>query len=309
MKDAVEDLVENTVEDLVDDLIDEVAPDLPVDLPGSGGSCDRGRKPNSFVPGTRVLMADGSTRAIEDIRVGDQVAATDPASGVTGARPVTTLITGDGVKDLVGVTIDVDGSRGDAVDVVTATDEHPFWVPSLREWVNAGDLKPGMWLRTSAGTHVQITALKKWTTTQRVHNLTVDDLHTYHVVAGDQAILVHNAGPGRGLGDDEIYLWRAVQDPELAGIHGNRSYHNPLGYETKYFAFTEEGAREYGRRAYGVRPQEGPYTVTRTTIQKGKIPPSSIMPPTADVPGGGVALPTDLLDDLGRPRIMPQSSC
>jgi len=309
VKDAVEDLVENTVEDLVDDLIDEVAPDLPVDLPGSGGSCDRGRKPNSFVPGTRVLMADGSTRAIEDIRVGDQVAATDPASGVTGARPVTTLITGDGVKDLVGVTIDVDGSRGDAVDVVTATDEHPFWVPSLREWVNAGDLKPGMWLRTSAGTHVQITALKKWTTTQRVHNLTVDDLHTYHVVAGDQAILVHNAGPGRGLGDDEIYLWRAVQDPELAGIHGNRSYHNPLGYETKYFAFTEEGAREYGRRAYGVRPQEGPYTVTRTTIQKGKIPPSSIMPPTADVPGGGVALPTDLLDDLGRPRIMPQSSC
>jgi hypothetical protein len=51
-----------------------------------------------------------------------------------------------------------------------------------------------MWLQTSAGTHVQVTAIKKWTATQRVHNLTVDDIHTYYVLAGDQAILVHNDG-------------------------------------------------------------------------------------------------------------------
>jgi Pretoxin HINT domain len=209
----------------------------------------------------------------------------------------------------VRITIDTDSPGGSATGTVTATDGHPFWEPVLRKWLTADQLQPGMWLRTGAGTHVQITAITKQTDHRIVYNLTIAELHTYHVLAGDQAILVHNAGPGRGLGDDEIYLWRAVQDPELAGIHGNRPYHNPLGYETKYFAFTEEGAREYGRRAYGVRPQEGPYTVTRTTIQKGKIPPSSIMPPTADVPGGGVALPTDLLDESERPRIMPQSSC
>ncbi|WP_326829751.1 polymorphic toxin-type HINT domain-containing protein [Streptosporangium sp. NBC_01810] len=263
---------------------------------------------NSFVPGTKVLMADGTTKPIEDVEVGDWVVAADAATGLTAARRVSHLITGDGEKHLVRITVTPDGTTGKSGTLV-ATDGHPFWVPDLRKWVKAGELQPGMLLRTSAGTYVQLTAIKKWTTPQRVHNLTVEGLHTYHVLAGDQAILVHNAGPGRGLGDDEIYLWRAVQDSELAGIHGNRSYHNPLGYETKYFAFTEEGAREYGRRAYGVRPQEGPYTVTRTTIQKGKIPPSSIMPPTADVPGGGVALPTDLLDELGRPRIMPQSSC
>ncbi|MEV4808204.1 hypothetical protein AB0K18_50185, partial [Nonomuraea sp. NPDC049421] len=44
----------------------------------------------------------------------------------------------------------------------------------------------------SAGTYVQITAIAHRTATQRVHNLTVQDLHTYYVVAGSQAILVHN---------------------------------------------------------------------------------------------------------------------
>ncbi|MGV9774300.1 hypothetical protein [Streptosporangium sp. NPDC003464] len=42
---------------------------------------------------------------------------------------------------------------------------------------------------------VQVTAIKKWTACQRVHNLTIADLHTYYVLAGDQAILVHNSGP------------------------------------------------------------------------------------------------------------------
>lgn len=305
--DFVEEFAETTTETIVESVIEDVIPDLPPDIPPGVGSCMPGS--NSFIQGTRVLMADGTTKRIETIKVGDSVMATDPETGRTAARPVKTTITGDGTKRLVRLTVDTDGNAGTATNAITATDGHPFWIPSLRTWLSAGQLEPGMWLRTSAGTHVQITTLEKWTATQRVHNLTVDGLHTYHVVAGDQAILVHNAGPGRGLGDDEIYLWRAVQDSELADIHGNRSYSNPPGYETKYFAFTEEGAREYGRRAYGVRPQEGPYTVTRTIIDKGKIPSSSIMPPTVDVPGGGVALPTDVLPELGRPRIMPYSSC
>ncbi|WP_285780806.1 polymorphic toxin-type HINT domain-containing protein, partial [Microtetraspora sp. NBRC 13810] len=124
----------------------------------------------------------------------DHVLATDPETGVTGSRPVTTLITGDGTKNLVKLTIDIDGTRGAATDVITATDEHPFWIPALREWLPAGQLQPGMWLQTSAGTHVQLTAVQKWTTTQRVHNLTVDELHTYYVLAGTTPVLVHNCG-------------------------------------------------------------------------------------------------------------------
>lgn len=38
---------------------------------------------NSFLPGTGVVMADGTIRAIEDVRIGDLVLATDPETGQT----------------------------------------------------------------------------------------------------------------------------------------------------------------------------------------------------------------------------------
>jgi large repetitive protein len=47
--------------------------------------------PHSFDAHTRVLMADGSTKPIKDITIGDKVKATDPATGKTDAKPVTKL--------------------------------------------------------------------------------------------------------------------------------------------------------------------------------------------------------------------------
>ncbi|MEV4289598.1 Hint domain-containing protein [Nonomuraea bangladeshensis] len=154
-------------------------------------SCSQG---NSFVAGTRVLMANGETKPIEDVKIGDKVVAADPETGRTESRPVTALIEGEGVKRLVKITVD-DGTAGSmaAADLV-ATDNHPFWVPSQRQWIDAGQLQPGMWVQTSAGTFVQISAIEAWSAVEQVYNLTVDELHTYHVVAGHQAVLVHNDG-------------------------------------------------------------------------------------------------------------------
>ncbi|MEU8656046.1 polymorphic toxin-type HINT domain-containing protein [Actinoplanes philippinensis] len=153
-----------------------------------GDLCKRG--PNSFTPDTRVLLADGSSRAIADIRVGDRVLAADPERGVTAPEPVTALITGTGDKDLVDVSI----ATGDGTHTVTATAEHPFWVDGEQRWADAGELSGGQWLRTGAGTRVQVTAVERWTGHRTVHNLTVADLHTYHVLAGETPVLVHNAG-------------------------------------------------------------------------------------------------------------------
>ncbi|MFI8187341.1 polymorphic toxin-type HINT domain-containing protein [Streptomyces sp. NPDC085946] len=148
---------------------------------------------NSFTPGTKVLMADGSHKAIKDVDIGDKVLATDPETGETTVETVTAEIKGHGLKHLVKVTIDVDGDKGTKTTSVTATDGHPFWVAELGEWIDATDLTSGEWLRTSAGTHVQITKVKRWTVASAtVHNLTVSDLHTYYVVAGATPILVHN---------------------------------------------------------------------------------------------------------------------
>ncbi|MEV1062937.1 Hint domain-containing protein [Streptomyces sp. NPDC050263] len=153
--------------------------------------------PNSFTPDTRVLMADGSSKPIKDVRAGDKVLATDPETGETTTQTVTAEILGKGVKHLVKVTIDTDGKKGTETAEVTATDNHPFWVPELADWIDATDLKSGQWLRTGAGTLVQITAVQRWTALDAtVHNLTVSVVHTYYVLAGATPVLVHNCGTG-----------------------------------------------------------------------------------------------------------------
>ncbi|MFI0366597.1 polymorphic toxin-type HINT domain-containing protein [Actinomadura sp. 1N219] len=162
------------------------------DAPASRGAGCRG---NSFVPGTTVLMADGSSKPIDKIKVGDKVQAIDTATGTTSAQPVLTTITSTGAKHLVQLTVDTDGKHGGKTGVLIATDNHPFWVPVGGKWIEAGKLQPGMWLRTSAGTHVQLTTTKTWTQHQRVHNLTVDADHTYYVQAGSKPVLVHNIDP------------------------------------------------------------------------------------------------------------------
>ncbi|WP_346102959.1 SpvB/TcaC N-terminal domain-containing protein [Nonomuraea maheshkhaliensis] len=172
---------------------------------------------NSFVPGTRVLMADGTAKPIEEVVVGDSVLATDPETGRTEPRLVTGVITGDGEKSLVKVTVDVDGDQGDKTADVTATDGHPFWASSLGRWVDADLLQPGMWLRTSAGDYVEVDAVSEWSAPRRVHNLTVDGLHTYYVLADATPVLVHNVNclnlPDR-IPPGE---WRTVGDPNAKG--------------------------------------------------------------------------------------------
>ncbi|MER7335702.1 MULTISPECIES: polymorphic toxin-type HINT domain-containing protein [unclassified Micromonospora] len=107
---------------------------------------------NSFVPGTRVLLADGTSKRIEDVKVGDRVLAADVESGEKQSRPVTHLIKGDGIKKLVTIVIDADGKSGSKSNTIVATDGHRFWLPDAGIWVTADQLKVGAWLQTSAGT-------------------------------------------------------------------------------------------------------------------------------------------------------------
>ncbi|GLH96534.1 polymorphic toxin-type HINT domain-containing protein [Phytohabitans aurantiacus] len=155
---------------------------------GPSGGCSR----NSFLPATQVLLASGGRSRIDRLKVGDKVVATDPATGRTEAKPITATIVGDGEKKLVTVTV---ATKQGPHDIV-ATDGHPFWAVNLGEWVDAKDLRAGDLLRTSAGTYVQVTAVRHWAARTRVHNLTVADIHTYHVLAGDTPVLVHNTTIG-----------------------------------------------------------------------------------------------------------------
>ncbi|MFF8842160.1 DNRLRE domain-containing protein [Streptomyces sp. NPDC015127] len=147
---------------------------------------------NSFVPGTQVVLADGSTKAIEDLRVGEQVLATDVERGDIQSREILDVRSDKGTKHLVTLTVDTDGTEGSATGKVTSTDGHLYWLPDSGRWVRADTLASGMWLQTSAGTWVQITAVDHTTRHERVHNLTVDAVHDYFVLAGKAQVLVHN---------------------------------------------------------------------------------------------------------------------
>jgi hypothetical protein len=157
------------------------------DTTGKGDTC------NSFLPGTLVLLADGTRKPIEDLEPGDEVLAGDEETGHRlGARLVTAHIKGSGEKILVTVTVRDDD--GDEL-LLVATDEHPFWNPEKRTWVDAIDLRSGDWLKTSAGTWVKVADVEVDRKRSVVYNLAVDRDPTYYVLAGAAAVLVHNASP------------------------------------------------------------------------------------------------------------------
>ncbi|WP_053170603.1 polymorphic toxin-type HINT domain-containing protein [Streptomyces sp. SBT349] len=156
---------------------------------------------NSFPPGTSVLLADGTSKPIEDVEIGDVVLATDPETGETTPRTVTAEITGTGPKELVTLTVTTGNG---STTTLTATTDHPFWAPNQNAWINAADLDPGMSLRTPPGTEATVTATRTTTTTATVHNLTVEGVHTYYVLAGQTSVLVHNSGS-----DCDVSIYKA----------------------------------------------------------------------------------------------------
>ncbi|MEU0156584.1 Hint domain-containing protein [Micromonospora fulviviridis] len=151
--------------------------------------------PNSFVPGTLVLLADGSTRPIERVIPGTRVRATDPVTGRTTAERVLALITGGGPKQLDQITV----ADGQHTGAVTATAGHPFWNPGRQAWINAGDLRPGEALAGLPSSRpVRVTGNRAYKQYLTVYNLTVANTHTYYVLAGTTPVLVHNCAMKRG---------------------------------------------------------------------------------------------------------------
>ncbi|MEV6298219.1 polymorphic toxin-type HINT domain-containing protein [Actinoplanes sp. NPDC051861] len=181
-------------------------------------------KKHSFDPDTRVLMADGSTKAIAEVDLGDEVTATDPQTGETAARPVTVLHENLDTE-LTDVTVSAtppaaDGeqtgegkggrsTRGPTGSVLETTQNHPFWDDSVRDWVDAADLKPGTSTLIGPNGETQhVTAVRNYTSAKQMHDLTVDITHTYYVVAAGGPILVHNndCGGGDVEGDERVVI-------------------------------------------------------------------------------------------------------
>ncbi|MFC7623789.1 polymorphic toxin-type HINT domain-containing protein [Microlunatus sp. GCM10028923] len=139
-------------------------------------------KSGCFVAGTQVLMADGSSKAIEDVRVGDEVTAADPDTGRTYSKKVVDTYVHEDVE-----TFRVETSSGE----VTSTAEHPFYVRG-KGWVPVRELQPGDVLVDSDENAVELVRAIATGEFHTVYNFNVEDLHNYHVRTGTDWVRVHN---------------------------------------------------------------------------------------------------------------------
>lgn len=166
---------------------------------------------HSFDPATQVLMADGTTRPIAEVNVGDTVLTKDPATGEISPRQVD-LLHANRDHDLTDVTVSdqpedsakrteaqSEGKGGRSTrgptepTILHTTAHHPFWDATTARWVDASDLVPGeSTLVGPDGDLLHVTGVRSFTGAEVMRDLTVADIHTYYVIAGTKPVLVHN---------------------------------------------------------------------------------------------------------------------
>ncbi|WDZ84085.1 polymorphic toxin-type HINT domain-containing protein [Micromonospora cathayae] len=168
-----------------------------------------------------MLLADGSSRRIDEVAEGDQVVAQDPETGRSRVEPVTDLHVNQDVEltDLAVRTED-----GEFVTLET-TQNHPFWSDSRQEWVDASELRPTEVLRTATGEVVSIAKVRNFVGVATMHDLTVANLHTYYVLAEDVPLLVHNCGDD----DDLVTMFHYTHKKGYNGIRAGNPYHIKSG--------------------------------------------------------------------------------
>lgn len=127
-----------------------------------------------FLGGTPILMADGTTKPIQKVRVGDKVIAFDEVTKQLRADTVKKTFRHKTNEYLI---INKD---------LKVTSNHPVY--SNGKWVEIGSLKVGDQLLNSDGKSVAITSITRVSHKTRVYNLKVNPYHTY--IAG--GIVVHN---------------------------------------------------------------------------------------------------------------------
>ncbi|WP_181139149.1 polymorphic toxin-type HINT domain-containing protein [Streptomyces sp. Ru72] len=133
-------------------------------------------------------MANGTKKAISAVTTGQTVLATDPLTGETKPEKVTATIVTKGDTGFTDLT--VHAARGDSK--ITSTQHHPYWDITRHRWANASDLHIGDHLRGTHGGTVTVATVRNYTTHLPTYNLTVNELHTYYVLAGATPVLVHN---------------------------------------------------------------------------------------------------------------------
>jgi RHS repeat-associated protein len=143
-----------------------------------------------FAAGTPVLMADGTSKPIEQVQAGDQVLASphdDPKAAPTSCAVVETY------HNEPRATIDLVFETGAGEQLtLSATPSHRFYV-SEADWMIASEIEPGSKCLARDGSILTLIKRSEPSDPQPVYNLHVSRAHTYFVGESDAlSALVHN---------------------------------------------------------------------------------------------------------------------
>jgi RHS repeat-associated protein len=144
-----------------------------------------------FPPGTLVLMADGTTKRIEEVQDGDEVLADDPQDFEKPARFKVAARQESFTEHLVAIEVEDSAQR---VGHFQATREHPFWVRA-KGWTNAKDLGVDDILMDRNGEDVRVLQTAVEDKASSTYNLSIDSRHTFFVSENGVTVLAHNADP------------------------------------------------------------------------------------------------------------------
>ncbi len=131
-----------------------------------------------FLAGTKILMADGSTMPIEEVKEGGMVSSFNTDSKKIVENKVAKLIIHDEPK---GGYILVN-------NILKVTGEHPLYING--EWIEADNLKQGDKLLNQSGEEIEVESVEhKDEYLDKVYNLEIEEVeHNYFA----EGILVHN---------------------------------------------------------------------------------------------------------------------
>jgi uncharacterized protein YfaS (alpha-2-macroglobulin family) len=148
-----------------------------------------------FTQGTKVLMAGGATKNIEDVKVGDYV--------LTRESP-------DSAKLVKAKVISLQNAEDDGYltinDSLKITPDHILWVNG--SWAEASVIQKGDKLMDAGGNVISVNTIEWQSAKTKVYNLDIEKYHTFFA----DGIWVHNQkGESRSTFKDTAYWNPSVQ--------------------------------------------------------------------------------------------------
>ncbi|MGC3967438.1 MAG: polymorphic toxin-type HINT domain-containing protein [Pirellulales bacterium] len=173
------------------------------------------------------MVCEDGYRKVEDLRVGDRLAARDEfdPGGPIEYKPIEEVFERRGL--ILEVTV-----GGQAIGT---TAEHPFYVHD-RGWTPAGELQVGDLLATADGRWLPVEKFYNTGNLETVYNFRVADHHTYFVGDRDWAFSVwaHNArcSPRQQLRQSNSQARKSLRR-SMPTISSNQEAHHVIPFELK----------------------------------------------------------------------------